>query len=215
MTNIRGVGHFSKMSEEFNFNFYKNFDVIQIQEHLKTFNEEWVLNTFRQDTYIPHKDTNTYFLMDHSNNWLYGDEYKLIEMYQDISLWKLIEPIVKDLEQKVMGKMGKVILVKLPAGKKVGKHNDHGDYLDVVRRFHIPIFTNDNVVFTINNEFKNMKVGECWEINNSKVHDVSNNGNTDRVHLLFDIMPNWAIEAFGSVDRSITTSGFFVDPNHV
>ena len=35
-----------------------------------------------------------------------------------------------------------------------------------------------------------MKVGECWEINNSLLHSVENNGKTERIHLLVDILPN-------------------------
>ena len=35
-----------------------------------------------------------------------------------------------------------------------------------------------------------MQEGQCWEINNAKNHSVENNGTTDRIHLLIDIMPN-------------------------
>jgi hypothetical protein len=35
-----------------------------------------------------------------------------------------------------------------------------------------------------------MGTGECWEINNSRIHYVNNGSKIDRVHLLIDIMPN-------------------------
>ena len=31
-----------------------------------------------------------------------------------------------------------------------------------------------------------MKVGELWEINNSKYHSVVNDGDTDRIHMIID-----------------------------
>jgi aspartyl/asparaginyl beta-hydroxylase (cupin superfamily) len=35
-----------------------------------------------------------------------------------------------------------------------------------------------------------MKEGECWEINNNKIHRVANNSEMDRIHLTIDIIPN-------------------------
>jgi aspartyl/asparaginyl beta-hydroxylase (cupin superfamily) len=71
----------------------------------------------------------------------------------------------------------------------VSEHTDKGDYLSTVRRFHIPIITNDLVSYTVNGERVHMKQGECWEINNLKSHSVLNESDTDRVHLLIDIFP--------------------------
>ena len=39
-----------------------------------------------------------------------------------------------------------------------------------------------------------MATGECWEINNTRLHSVENNSDIDRVHLLIDIMPNKYLE---------------------
>jgi hypothetical protein len=39
-----------------------------------------------------------------------------------------------------------------------------------------------------------MKVGDCWEVNNNKEHAVKNLGQTDRIHLMIDIMPNQFIK---------------------
>jgi hypothetical protein len=35
-----------------------------------------------------------------------------------------------------------------------------------------------------------MKLGECWEVNNAKIHGCYNLGKTDRVHLMVDIINN-------------------------
>lgn len=50
--------------------------------------------------------------------------------------------------------------------------------------------------FGVGDEKINMKSGECWEINNSRTHFVDNNSETDRVHLLIDIMPHSELKGF-------------------
>lgn len=193
---MRGVRYFNKEKENFNFKLYKIFDIDKIKNHISLFHSEWLIDTSRQDMYKPHKYTNTYFIVEHSNHWQYGDKYSPEFRYKDKKLWEMVRPIVEDLERIINGKMGKVILINLPANKNVLEHKDHGDYLDIVRRFHIPIITNKDVFFKIENEIKNMKAGECWEINNSKLHSVDNKSNEDRVHLLIDIMPMIGVQSF-------------------
>jgi aspartyl/asparaginyl beta-hydroxylase (cupin superfamily) len=75
----------------------------------------------------------------------------------------------------------------LKSNSKIDKHIDAGKSLSICHRVHIPIITNKNVLFEIDNEIKNLKEGEMWEINNSeKIHSVVNNSNTDRIHLIVD-----------------------------
>lgn len=85
----------------------------------------------------------------------------------------------------------RAVLVNLPAGKDIPKHLDAGDSLMYAHRCHIPIITNNDVLFTVDNETIVMKQGEIYEINNSKLHSVNNNGNTDRYHLIVDIEENY------------------------
>jgi aspartyl/asparaginyl beta-hydroxylase (cupin superfamily) len=87
------------------------------------------------------------------------------------------------------GVVGQALYIKLPAGKIIDPHEDGGDYLYHTCRHHIPIITNPGVGFFIDGETQHMKEGECWEINNNKTHAVFNKGETDRVHLLIDIIP--------------------------
>ena len=63
-------------------------------------------------------------------------------------------------------------------------------YLNTIKRHHIPIVTNDEVWFYVDGEKKNLKTGEIWEIDNTKLHKVENLSNKDRVHVIVDILPN-------------------------
>lgn len=182
-----------KELENFNFIFHKRYDIKEISSHVQEFDQEWLENTFRQNaTYPnrrnPHLYTNTFTVQDHSIDWEFGN--KIESTVLDQSSLSLVSNIVKDLEEFCNGVSGRILFIKLLANSDVTEHTDKGDYLSTVRRFHIPLITNDRVSYTVNGETVHMREGEAWEINNLKPHSVLNNGNEDRVHLLIDIFPN-------------------------
>jgi hypothetical protein len=179
-----------KTEENFKFKYHKNYDITEIKNKILEIEEKWTEDTSRQELFQVHKETTTVFLADYPLEWELNSGYVGTVREPDSLLWKLVEPIVKDLEIIHNGKAGRVIFPKLPANKNIPAHTDGGDYLDVVRRHHIPIITNNNVFFRTGDETLNMAEGECWEINNMKNHEVNNKSNQDRVHLLIDIIPN-------------------------
>ena len=91
-----------------------------------------------------------------------------------------------------------VRLMKLNAGAVILPHQDTDMNFEAGEvRFHIPIQTNEQVAFYIEEERIPMKAGECWYLNLSQTHRVSNNGTIDRVHLVLDgIVNDWVKELF-------------------
>jgi len=82
-------------------------------------------------------------------------------------------------------------LMNLPAGAVVNTHTDFElGYEDGVFRVHIPIITNDDVVFTINGIDLKMKPGEVWYTNVNLPHGVVNGGESPRVNFVFDCIRN-------------------------
>jgi aspartyl/asparaginyl beta-hydroxylase (cupin superfamily) len=81
--------------------------------------------------------------------------------------------------------------MKMPPGSAIPEHVDSGPALINCHRVHIPITTNDKVVFMVGGEKKYMQAGEFWEINNALEHSVENHGDKDRIHLIIDWMPNF------------------------
>lgn len=57
-------------------------------------------------------------------------------------------------------------------------------------RLTIPIDNNEGVEFFLNDTLVPMKDGECWYLRLSNKHRVVNNGNTNRINLTIDIIPN-------------------------
>ncbi|MDQ6477213.1 aspartyl/asparaginyl beta-hydroxylase domain-containing protein [Dyadobacter sp. LHD-138] len=91
-----------------------------------------------------------------------------------------------------------VRLMKLHAGASILRHRDvelsfeHGE-----ARLHIPLQTNSDVKFILDDERLPMQIGECWYINANLYHSVQNSGETDRIHLVIDCEVNpWLTELF-------------------
>ena len=57
-------------------------------------------------------------------------------------------------------------------------------------RLTVPIDNNEGVEFYLNDTLVPMQVGECWYLRLSDAHRVINNGNTDRINLTIDVIPN-------------------------
>lgn len=129
-------------------------------------------------------DNNQVWDKDPDPNVHNAPNYKSINHKQNVKLDLLIDPIVKDLVNKFGGSVMQRSITLLPAQEDI---REHVDEVSNLRRFHIPIKTNKDVIFYCGNNKINMRVGECWEFDYKKWHKVLNNGNTDRVHLMIDL----------------------------
>jgi hypothetical protein len=178
-----------KGKEDFNFKFYKRFDVDELKNKVLSMDSEWLLDTSRQKTETMHRRTEAYHIYNHPLDWKVNTPYRGIQTCKDQTILSLINPIVKELEEFVGGKIGQCLLVKLKAHDLIGLHKDGEDYLMYSRRFHMPVMTNEEISFTVGDETKVMREGECWEINNGRVHAAHNKSKQDRVQLIFDIIP--------------------------
>ena len=79
----------------------------------------------------------------------------------------------------------------LQAGAKIKAHRDTNlNYENGSLRLHIPIITNPNIKMIVANKEIIMKPGECWYLDFNKTHEVMNNSNEDRVHLIIDCLSN-------------------------
>jgi len=183
-----------KTIENFNFKKHGSYDIDLIKGHIDNFSDKWFINTSRQNSYYVHKDTNSYFLYATDLQWKKDQNFIVQTASKDIELLSLLEPIISDLEHLHNGTRGMVLLIKLKAGQSIPPHHDSGEYLMLSRRHHIPIVTTSDVFFGVGSETVSMQAGECWEINNSRIHFVNNKSEIDRVHLLIDIMPNKEID---------------------
>jgi len=89
-----------------------------------------------------------------------------------------------------------VRLMRLTPGSVIREHTDHDLCFEQGSvRLHIPITTNDGVVFVLNRRRVILEAGSCWYLRLSDPHSVANRGDTDRVHLVIDASVNEWVEA--------------------
>lgn len=91
-----------------------------------------------------------------------------------------------------------VRLMKLDAGAVIKPHNDHDlNFEEGEVRIHIPVVTNPQLKFYLEEERLIMEEGSCWYLNLSLQHSVNNEGDIHRVHLVIDgIVNGWLKEYF-------------------
>jgi quercetin dioxygenase-like cupin family protein len=91
-----------------------------------------------------------------------------------------------------------VRLLQLAVGAEIKPHSDHClGYEDGSFRIHIPIITNPEVEFILDDNRLIMNEGECWYINANFTHSVANRGKEDRIHLVIDgIRNDWTDALF-------------------
>lgn len=84
-----------------------------------------------------------------------------------------------ELVQSLPVKSKKWLVTIHTPGTKLIKHQDSPDKL----RIHIPIYTNEQSTWNINDEEYFMEPGWAYVVNSSLPHSLENKGTTDRIHL--------------------------------
>lgn len=75
-----------------------------------------------------------------------------------------------------------VLMSRVVPGQEIELHTDRSP-----RRVHVPIMTNKQAWFCVEDERINMRVGSAYEIDTRRLHGVLNEGQCDRIHLMFDV----------------------------
>lgn len=124
-------------------------------------------------------------------------------------------PYLQKVLQTFQCPLRAVRLLKLNAGAIIKEHRDKE--LNFERgeiRLHIPVITHEDVEFYLDHERIYLKEGECWYLNFDLPHRISNNSNTDRIHLVIDAEVNdWVRTVFA--DPSITLKKETEDPSTI
>ena len=184
---------FTKFNEPFEMTLIKHYNVDKLIDYVKLMSDEqWKEDlTRKNEPDGPHHDAYAYYITNTIFDWHSGKKYNGHTFKtKDQKLIDLITPMFQDIEKNHDGKIGMCIFIKLPPNQEVDAHYDIGNYLGCVRRHHIALVTNEKTTFTVDKNTIKMEPGDLWEINNNKLHYAINNGETDRIHLLIDVVPN-------------------------
>ena len=90
--------------------------------------------------------------------------------------------------------LGRAKIVCLPAGKRVYPHIDRGLYYRVRNRYHFVLTSTDGSWMKAGDEEVRMQQGELWWFDNDQMHEANNDGDRDRIHMIFDMLPSHLAE---------------------
>lgn len=123
----------------------------------------------------------------HESRWTTGSK-----------LYPLARRFLKDFAEERNALLSRAKIVCLPAGRRVYPHIDRGEYYEVRDRYHLVLRSAKGSWLKSADEEVRMREGELWWFDNHKIHEAFNDGDEDRIHMIFDLLPRErAVDVFG------------------
>ncbi|WP_208353145.1 aspartyl/asparaginyl beta-hydroxylase domain-containing protein [Pseudaestuariivita rosea] len=179
----------------------KDLDVTPFLTEIASKDDAWATATGRQDKIkvqrealaIPLRGLRKSAIGDrkrrdvHESRWTTGS-----------TAYPLASKFLEDFATDQNSILGRAKIVCLPAGKRVYPHIDRGDYYRVRNRYHFVLRSSLGSWLKAGDEEVRMKEGELWWFDNDQMHEAHNDGDEDRIHMIFDMLPaERAEEVFG------------------
>ena len=168
-----------------------DYDIAPLRDAILGLDElAWVDNTYRQQEYEVHRQTESVVLV-----FTDGSGWPNIEVRRERG-WELLSHAAVPLMQQLIedhyppgGTIIRAMAARLASGGIIKPHRDKHPSFHYGHRIHIPIVTNPRVRFMIDGRPYRMEVGKVYEINNQMQHSVMNKGGEGRINFIFDYVP--------------------------
>ena len=110
-------------------------------------------------------------------------------------------PYLQSVIASFQTEVHRVRLMNLRPGKVIARHRDYGTQRYSLNRgyirVHIPLRTHPDVKFFINDNALPLQAGEAWYTNVCELHNVRNDSDVQRVHMVLDMKVNdWLLGMF-------------------
>jgi hypothetical protein len=101
----------------------------------------------------------------------------------------LLEPVLAKATEPygyADGSFPRIMLARMAPGGVIHPHRDANPAAKWPHKIHLPLTTNEKVTFFVDGVGYHFPVGRAVEVNNMALHAVKNEGDTDRIHLIFE-----------------------------
>ena len=122
--------------------------------------------------------------VDSTRDWRHSHDRPLWDSWRP-----RLEPVLRQAVAPYAyanGVFPRMMLARMPPGGEIKPHQDTNVAARWPHKIHVPILSNDLVAFWIDGKAYHLPVGEAFEVNNMAVHAVRNDGDSDRIHLIFE-----------------------------
>ena len=104
---------------------------------------------------------------------------------------------LEEIAAALDSELSRAKIVCLPAGRRVYSHIDRGEYYRLRNRYHLVLKSTHGSWLKAGDEETRMGEGELWWFDNDQPHEAVNDGDEDRIHMIFDLLPRARVsEAF-------------------
>jgi hypothetical protein len=113
----------------------------------------------------------------------------------DMPVWEQWAPRLLPIMEAAVTRYGyargffpRIMLARLPAGAFIAPHVDGEPSGNRPHKIHVPLLTNADTYFFVDERRYHFAVGHAYEVNNAARHAAANRGQSDRVHLIFEYL---------------------------
>jgi hypothetical protein len=160
-------------------------DITAFREALSRQPEElWTADMAFQKSLAPYRETETIYL--HMNRGWPPTDIRRLAGWDPLhgSFEPLRDAVVALLEPG--GLVVNAQIARLGPGKRIPSHRDKAPVHIHAHRVHVPVVTNDEILFLVDGVNVKLREGEAYELDNTRMHGVENQGQTARIHLIID-----------------------------
>jgi Aspartyl/Asparaginyl beta-hydroxylase len=100
-----------------------------------------------------------------------------------------VRALIEHWARQTCSQPGRAKIVCLPARRRVYPHIDRGAYYRQHDRYHAVLKSAQGSWLKAGDEEVRMREGELWWFDNQQVHEAFNDGDEDRIHIIFDMLP--------------------------
>lgn len=142
----------------------------------------WLKNQFRQNLYGL-ESTESILVFYNTEN---AKAMSPLQMTDNQTIVSQLQPFIREINRLTeLNELSRMLIAKLPRKMNIGLHKDPIEFSDY-QRFHWVLQTNENCHMQVNTKKYFFGKNEIWAFENQKIHGATNNGDSDRIHLIAD-----------------------------
>jgi hypothetical protein len=167
------------------------YDVAPLAAQLAAHPEAWSRHTMRTDAYrTPHKAVDDIWVRYNAWENFAGDvqafnaehESSWYPVIADLpAAWSLARKVLRDVGG---GRLGGVLITRIPPGGRVNPHVDTGWHAGYYEKFAVQIASNESQAFCFEDAELRPLPGDLYTFDNSRLHWVTNDSDTPRITLI-------------------------------
>ncbi len=170
----------------------RNIPTLPFLREIASVNEAWAQATGRQDKIAVQREALAIPLRGLRKSQIYGR--KRCDVHESrwttgSAAFPLARAFIIDVATELDADLSRAKIVCLPAGRRVYPHIDRGEYYRLRGRYHFILKSSQGSWMKAGDEELRMREGELWWFDNDQMHEAHNDGDEDRIHIIFDLLP--------------------------